>query len=288
MPQLITNDIIKRLLPIRARQAHKGNFGRVLIIAGSIGMMGAAVLCARAALRSGAGLVTVACDKEFFPVVHHGIPEATCRDLNLDGEELNKYDAIAIGPGLGVSQKTADILYLVLGNYTGPVVLDADALNVIAVNKELCKESLCTRIMTPHEGEAARLLNKTTKQISEHREEAAKAIAIEYSAVCVLKGSGTLIATPGIELYITTTGNPGMATGGSGDVRTGMIVSFAAQFRSDPQKGILHAALAGVYLHGLSGDLASAELGEYGLIAGDIAAYIPYAINEIMVQPITQ
>lgn len=269
------------MLPFRDRKAHKGSFGRVLIIAGSEGMMGAAVLSARGALRCGAGLVSVACNKEFFSVVHAGVPEATCLDQSLCGVDLQKYDAIGIGPGVGVGEHTVELLKKVLSGYSGPVVLDADALNTLATCKNQFKSLTSHCIMTPHEGEAARLLQIPVGEISENREKSAKIIAEEFSAVCVLKGAGTLVVSAEGELLKNTTGNPGMATGGSGDVLTGMTTSFAAQFRKGAQLENFNAALAAVYLHGLAGDLAAGELGEYGLIAGDIPCYIPYAFKEL-------
>jgi hydroxyethylthiazole kinase-like uncharacterized protein yjeF len=281
MPRLITNALIHDMLPSRNRKAYKGSFGRVLLIAGSEGMMGAAVLSARGALRSGAGLVSVACRKEFFPVVHAAVPEATCLDQSFCSMELQKYDAIGIGPGLGLGEHTAALLKTVLSGYDGPVILDADALNTLAMYKIQFKSLTSHCILTPHEGEAARLLNIPVAEISGNREKSAKTIAEEFSAVCVLKGAGTLVVSAKGELLQNTTGNPGMATGGSGDVLTGMAASFAAQFRKGDLQENFNAALAAVYLHGLAGDLAAREMGEYGLIAGDIPCYIPYAIKEL-------
>ena len=281
MSQLITKAVIREMIPHRSPNAHKGNFGRVLIIAGSEGMMGAAVLAARGALRSGAGLVSVACNREFFPIVQAGIPEATCLDRNFCNKDLRRYDAIGIGPGLGMNEEIVMLLKEVLQNYRGPVVLDADALNTLAANKSLLKDMTAGCIMTPHEGEAAKLLNISAEEISGNRESAAKTIAKEFSAICVLKGAGTLVALPGCELLKNTTGNPGMSTGGAGDVLTGVITGLAAQFRKGSEQQNFKAALAGVYLHGLAGDIAAEEMGEYGLIAGDIADCLPYAIKRL-------
>ena len=279
MPKDIDKEIIRRVIPARAKDAHKGDFGRVLIVAGSEGMMGAAILSLRGALRSGAGLATVSCDSSFFPVIHSGIPEAMCKSRELCAEDLKKYDSIAIGPGLGAGKATENIIRIVLEHYTGHVILDADALNTIAKYNVSTARYRARLVMTPHEAEAARLLNVEAKDIRENRVEAAKSIAEKFSACCVLKGSGTLVVSPKGEVYINHTGNPGMATGGAGDVLTGVLASFSAQFAKGAIS-LTSAVSAGVYVHGLAGDLAAKTFGEYGLIAGDIAAYVPFAIKE--------
>lgn len=281
MPESINREMIKEILSIRAKDAHKGNFGRTLIIAGSEGMMGAAVLALRGALRSGVGLATVSCQPSFFPVIHCGVPEAMCKSRSLQAEDLKKYDSIAAGPGLGVSRATQTLIQTVLNNYSGPVILDADALNTIAEYSMDISEIRAELVMTPHEAEAARLLHIGTGEIRKNRKAAAMAIAEKYASSCVLKGAETIIASSNGEVFINTTGNPGMATGGSGDVLTGVLASFAAQFAKE-RKALSHVVSAGVYIHGLAGDLAANVLGEYGLIAGDIASYAPFAIKEII------
>lgn len=278
MVEAINKKMIKNVIPERAKVAHKGNFGRVLIVAGSEGMMGAAILALRGALRSGVGVATISCEPSFFPVIHCGIPEAICKNRALQIEDLNKYDSIAIGPGLGVSPSTEKLIRLVLDHYSGPVILDADALNTIAMYSMDLSGHCASLVMTPHDAEAARLLGKEVYEIREDRLAAAKAITQRYSACCVLKGLGTLIVSSTGDTFINTTGNPGMATGGSGDVLTGVLASFAAQFAKQ-DKPLATVVATGVYIHGLAGDLASQALGEYGLIAGDIAAYVPFAIK---------
>jgi len=259
----------------RNRDAWKGDFGRILVIAGSKGMAGAAILCGRGALRAGAGLVTFFVPDELVPIVQCAVPEATCMVTPLSPDALSVYDAIAIGPGLGVTAKTRDMVLYVLENYGGKFVLDADALNIIAnSNVKLDTDT----IITPHPGEAARLLGTNTAVVQAKREASAAFLAEKYGCVAVLKGAGTLVAVtePSLELYINPTGNPGMATGGSGDVLTGVIASFAAQGMSS-----LTAALAGVFVHGFAGDLAADLIGENGLTADDLPVSVAKALKQI-------
>ena len=274
----------------RQYDAHKGMFGRLLIIAGSKGMAGAAILSARAALRSGVGLVTLSIPDELLFIVQSSVPEATCIGRRTGGalgdrrnpatasitpERLSSFDAIAVGPGLSASPKAQATLSYVMENYGGKLVLDADALNIIADTNVTMDQDT---IITPHVGEAARLINTTAAAINEKRETAAAFLAEKYGCTAVLKGAGTLVAAlnPAPKLYINTTGNPGMATGGSGDVLTGVIASFLAQ-GMNPQT----AACAGVYVHGYAGDLVAKNYGEDGLIAGDLPLAIALAIKEL-------
>ncbi len=277
---LITLEYVNTVIKRRKRNIHKGDCGRILLIAGSLGMAGAAVLCGRGALRSGAGLVRIATLEEIFSIVQVGVPEATCvsrKSLNLD--KLN-YDAISAGPGLGEELEDADLIRKVLQEYEGTFVLDADGLNQIAKNnmQEELKNSLCKVIITPHIGEAARLLSiDITNAKTMDRQELSTRLVEKTNAIVVLKGEGTIVATPEGNSYTNTTGNPGMATGGAGDVLTGIITSLSGQ-------GLLpeDAAKAGVYLHGLAGDLGAQRFGEYGLIAGDIAEMTALAIKKTL------
>ncbi|MDR1573676.1 MAG: NAD(P)H-hydrate dehydratase [Clostridiales Family XIII bacterium] len=280
--QIIDADGIRSMLKPRAADAHKGQCGRVLIVAGSLGMAGAAVLCARGAFRSGAGLVSVSVREELFPVIHGGAAEATCASRDLASLDLSAFSAVAMGPGLGNTENTAGLVRFVLKRYNGPLVLDADALNVIAGDSILTgmlkaraqKSGGGAAIITPHPGEAARLLGRSASVQSGERAENARALSELTGAISVLKGANTLIASPEGALYVNETGNPGMATGGSGDVLTGAITALAGQ-------GLhaLDAALAGVYLHGLAGDIAAERFGEYGLMASDIAEAMALAIK---------
>ena len=276
----ITADRIAPWFPARERKTHKGDYGRILVIAGSAGMMGAAVLCAKAALRSGAGLVTVACDPASFPVIHCGIPEAMCCSRTLTAEDLKRYDTVAIGPGLSVIPETVQLLALVLENHTGIAVVDADALNAAAAFRIPLKGNGTGIIITPHEGEAGRLLRIEPGDVTADREGAAVALARTNTVCCVLKGADTLVADPEGALYVNTTGNPGMATAGAGDVLTGVIAACAAQMnRRGP--AVCSSAVAGVFIHGLAGDLAAGSIGQYSLMAGDIVSAIPGALRRI-------
>lgn len=311
---MITAETVHTTIRKRKKEIHKGHCGRILLVAGSEGMMGAAVLSCRSALRSGAGLVQLAVPKELFPVAQAAVLEATCRTRAFSAEDLARYDAVAAGPGLGTERKSVEVIRILLEEYEGPLVLDADALNIIADEKNgllpLLQKRNGETIITPHMGEARRLLPETEKapaDASEHAESGPGAAAGEHTAVgqsagrvdfagklarltgavTVLKGAGTIVATPAGASYTNTTGNPGMATGGSGDVLTGMIAGLWGQKQPEKDGGwrritALEAAVSGVYLHGLAGDLAAEELGEYGMIAGDIAGKVPEAIRKVL------
>ena len=285
---MITADLVQTRIRKRRKEIHKGDCGRVLIVAGSEGMMGAAVLSCRSALRSGAGLVAV--------------PEATCRTRSFSPEDLARYDAVAVGPGLGTERESVEAVKFILEHYEGPLVLDADALNIIAEPENQLLLLLQVRrgqtVVTPHIGEARRLLGEDGAKYfagnAEERLAMADALTELTGATVVLKGKGSLVSTEGEVTYINTTGNPGMATGGSGDVLTGIIAGLWGQKQpadedaADCTRGSFRrltsheAAACGVYLHGLAGDLAAEELGEYGLIAGDIAEKTPLAVKQIL------
>ena len=278
----ITKDIVQNWLPLREPDAHKGDFGRLLMIAGNKGMMGACVLACRAAFRSGSGLVAACCDPSLFSDVHAGVPEATC--VARDIQELAKYDAAAIGPGLGVSRENHERIVSVLQGFDGPVVLDADALNCLSEygfpDSETIRASL---VLTPHAGEAAKLVNALgifgsgtihSSDIAKQRERFGTVFAEKLNAVTVMKGAGSLVCCPDGSVYENTTGNAGMATGGSGDVLTGMISSFAGQLAAQgvaAEEAVKRAAVCGVYLHGMAGDIAAKQWGQAGLMASDLA-----------------
>lgn len=270
---IITREFVQTIIEKREKEIHKGDCGRILIVAGSHGMAGAAILAATAALRTGSGLVQVAIPKELFPIVQVGIPEATCLERDLRKIDLSLYDAIAVGPGLGQSDESIDTVKYLFENYDGKMVLDADGLNILAYNNlfDLIKDKE-NIVITPHMGEAKRLLG----HLKEERKETAIELYRKTKAITVLKGHATVVATDNEKTYINTTGNPGMATAGSGDVLTGIITSLLGQGKSAKE-----AALAGVFVHGLAGDLAAETVGEYGLIAGDIAYYTAIALKEI-------
>ena len=285
MPEsIITEKTVKNIIERRNREIHKGSCGRILIAAGSAGMAGAAVLSARGALRSGAGLVQLSVPAEIFPIVQTGVLEATCLTDSLDNIDLSRYNAAAAGPGLGDSRESVEKVRILLDSFDGPLVLDADGLNIAAREEyfDLMRARGGRLIITPHMGEARRLMAKDFPEKMTRRE-LAEALAEKTGAVTVLKGAGTVVAAEGRKTYTNTTGNPGMATAGSGDVLTGIITSFCGQRHSDGRPiEPLEAALAGVYIHGLAGDLGAEEKGEYGLIAGDIAEYTAQAVKKIL------
>ena len=404
---MITEKTVKNRIGRRNKEIHKGDCGRILIAAGSWGMAGAAILAARSALRAGAGLVRLAIPEALFPIVQVGVPEATCIERNLSNLDLAAYDAICAGPGLGEGEESIALITKLLEEYEKTLVIDADGLNVIA-HQDLFplllqrqKRFPLQTILTPHMGEAKRLLGDTFVDVvrgtaagqaavkaklpqgqtgttdsrsagkqasavsdakaqmsagcaaqtdsqaaaahvqqegalasSDRKDASAQqdlndgavrlrivdALTAKTGAIVVLKGAGTLVAAPGIQAYTNTTGNPGMATGGSGDVLSGIITGLAGQRQqtaahvqnseSADTKGYANAAhsnaspntdvtakaqsaqglsrmsawdaaICGVYIHGLAGDLAAQELGEYGVTAKDLAQYTAYALKRI-------
>ena len=279
---------ISYLLPPRKRNSHKGDFGHVFILAGSRGLTGAAALCANAALRSGAGLVTlgipvslnIVMSRKLTEVMTLSLPETNFFSLSLKAEKeiLNKVkasDIVILGPGISRYPETQKLINRLILKIEKPMVLDADALNAVSKNVSALKKIKSKYMVTPHLGEMSRLINKGIEYIKNHRLIVAKNFSHDYNAVVVLKGASTIVAEPGGKYYINTTGNPGMATAGSGDVLTGVIAGFMAQGLD-----IFNAASFGVYIHGLAGDIAAKDKGEIGLIAGDILEKIPYAIKK--------
>ncbi len=264
----ITRPDTARIVKPRRKFAHKGDFGHALLVAGSRGKMGAAVLAARACQRAGAGLVTVHTPLCGYAVIQTAVPEAMAdcdvhENYFSEIKEIDKYKAIGIGPGIGQSDETARALKLLIQNSRVPMVFDADALNIIAENKTWLSFLPQGSILTPHPGEFARFTGKINDLYEVYL--AQKAFAIKHSVFLVLKGAFTSIATPAGEVYFNSTGNPGMATAGSGDTLTGIITGLLAQGYSS-----VDAAVLGVYLHGLAGDIAAQQVGEHALIAGDI------------------
>jgi NAD(P)H-hydrate epimerase len=285
-PPAIRVTDLPRLQP-RPADAHKGLFGRVLVIAGSRGMSGAAILCAGGALRGGAGLVRLAIPESQLTAVAAANPCYTTAPLPEDHagrfaaaalpgllEQLAAHDVAAVGPGLGQSPDLELILKSILAQSTLPVVVDADALNLLPplLGGLAARKGPC--ILTPHPGEFARLLGSTTAAVQASREELAVRFAATHHVVLVLKGHGTVI-TDGKRLAVNTTGNPGMATGGTGDVLGGLTAALCGQ-GLEP----FAAARLGVYLHGLAGDLARDDLGEASLIATDLLHYLPRAFRK--------
>ena len=277
---LIEEQDIKAMLPSRSQFAHKGNFGHALLLVGSKGKAGAAILSARACIRSGAGLVTVNTAQACLNPIQTAVPEAMVEadtDENIITEFVNveKYNVVAIGPGIGTDGKTAQILKQMIQEFKAPMVFDADAINLLADNKTWLSFLPNGSIITPHIGEFRRLTGNYNNPFD--RSDAQIELAKKLNCYVILKGKFTAIATPDGKVFFNPTGNPGMATGGSGDVLTGIICGLLAQgFVSGK------AAIVGVYLHGLAGDLAAEELTSYSLNAGDIINYLPKAFKHIL------
>lgn len=277
---LVEEQNVRPLLKKRNNFSAKRDYGSALFFAGSIGMAGAAVLCAKACLRSGAGLATVHSAKVSLPVVQTCIPEALFEpDRNdfyiTDMSVHHNHQAVAVGPGLGVNDKTVDALESLLKNYKNPLILDADALNCIARRPHLLSFLPARSVITPHIGEFDRLFGEHSG--NEERLKKAIDMAKYYNITIVLKGHFTATIRPTGRVFFNSTGNPGMATAGSGDVLTGVIAAFMAQGFS-PEK----AATLGVFIHGMAGDLAVEKWGEYGLLSSEIADNCAIAIRNIL------
>jgi hydroxyethylthiazole kinase-like uncharacterized protein yjeF len=286
--ELLTRERMRELVPARAADSHKGDFGRVLVIAGSIGRSGAAHLAAIGALRSGAGLVTVATPRSCLPIVAAMAPEYMTEGLEetaagtVDYAALErvlefKADVIAVGPGLGQSPGTAAFVHGLLERAGVPLILDADALNAFSGDPErLVGRDGVDVVITPHPGEMGRLLNLSVEAVQHDRLRHATEFAANHRVHVVLKGHRTVIATPENRTFINLTGNAGMATGGTGDLLTGMIAAWFGQLLDAEA-----ACKLAVYLHGTAGDLAEADEGEVSLVAGDVAARLGDAVLEL-------
>jgi hydroxyethylthiazole kinase-like uncharacterized protein yjeF len=276
---LIDEDDVKRILRPRLRFSHKGTYGHALLIAGSHGKMGAGVLSARAALRSGVGLLTVHVPSSGYEILQSSVPEAmTSIDENENffssiPQALN-YQSIGIGPGLGKNPKSAAALGRLLKDYAKPMVIDADALNLLSENREMISLVPPGSILTPHPKEFERLVGSWANDFEKLEKQ--RNFSIEKKAIVVLKGAFTSISSPSGTVYFNPTGNAGMATGGSGDVLTGVLTGLLAQ-GYPPEK----AAVLGVYLHGLSGDLAVQQASMNSLIASDLINFLPGAFRKI-------
>ena len=281
-------------LPPRVADGHKGLYGTVLVIAGGRGMAGAAALCGASALRSGAGLVRVATPAEVQPTVASFEPSFMTYPLPDDEDGMVRLetslpvlkrlvepaDVVAVGPGLGQSDDVRGLVRWVVESTSKPLVIDADGLNVLAGQTEILSRLTRPVILTPHPGEFARLTGTDTAAVQANRIElAVRLAAVAEPLVVVLKGAGTVV-TDGRRVYVNTTGNPGMATGGAGDVLTGVIAALIGQ-------GLpaFEAAQLGVYMHGLAGDIARDQNGAVGMIAGDIVDALPDAFYHASQEP---
>lgn len=274
----------------RPDDSNKGTLGSLLCICGSYGMAGAAIMAGKAALRCGIGLLKIAVPKSIYPVCATNILESVYYPLeetsngvisskNTDFllEMCEKSSAVVIGCGLSVCDDTKNLVQSVITNCEKPLVIDADALNCICNKPEILKNLKAPAIITPHPGEMARLLHSTPKTVNSNRENTAINFAKKYGVVTVLKGAGTIIAAPNGTAYINHTGNSGMATGGSGDVLSGIIGSLLAQGASP-----INASAAGVFLHGTIGDLAAEKLGKISMLPTDMIDMIPTAYLKLM------
>ncbi len=278
-------NIVRKAVAPRPDDANKGTMGTLLCICGSYGMAGAAMLAAEGALRCGLGLNVCALPESVYPLAAVRIPESVFLPLpqtaqgRLSRENIplllsraESAGAVLIGCGLGLCEDTERIVFSFLEKCEKPMVLDADALNCVAKAPERLKAALAPVIVTPHPGEMARLAGGTAASVNSAREETARSFAAEYGVVTVLKGAGTIIASPEGKALINMTGNSGMATGGSGDVLAGMTASLLAQGAKP-----FEAAAAGAYLHGLAGDLAAERVGRISLLPRDLIESIPAA-----------
>ncbi len=289
---IITAEMVKGWLPARPAPAHKGSFGRVLVVAGSRGMTGAACLTGEAALRAGAGLVTVAVPETLHDIMEIKLTEVMTAPLpdtgdgSLSGEAgsrilslLEGADVLVMGPGLSQAPGVAALVRELLPLAGKPCVLDADGINALSGAGDILEKARAPVVITPHPGEMARLMGKEVKEIQMDRIAAAVNAADTWNVVALLKGFRTVVAAPDGPIYINTTGNPGMATGGSGDVLTGIVAALMAQGLAPAR-----AAAAGAYIHGLAGDRVAEESGMTGMIAGDILAALPVTFRELAQQ----
>jgi NAD(P)H-hydrate epimerase len=286
--ELLTRDAMREMIQPREADSHKGDFGHVLLVAGSRGKTGAAHLAAIGALRSGAGLVTIGAPQNCQPVLAamgaeymtfplEDTPEGRVALAGLDSILEFEADAIAVGPGLGTGPDVTAFVQGLLDRSDSPIILDADALNVLASDPDrLQNDSARPVIITPHPGEMARLASISTEEVQANRLDVARDFAGAHRVYVVLKGYRTLIATPDGKVFINPLGNPGMATGGTGDVLTGVLAAWLAQLLDAEA-----ACKIAVYLHALAGDLTEADEGEIGMTAGDLAAHLGDAVLEL-------
>ena len=275
-------------MPTRRENSHKGDYGRVLVIAGSPGMTGAAFLCSQGALVSGSGLVTCGIpvslnnimEVKLTEVMTLPLEETRNRSLSLRAKKAilafaQKCDVVALGPGLGNDAETRSLVVELLEAIEHPIVLDADGINALEGEPRLLKKREYRTVVTPHPGEMARLTGKDVAEVQANRLEAAVNVAEETGAVICLKGHKTVVASPDGTTYVNGTGNSGMATGGMGDILTGMIASFIGQGVDD-----LSAAISAVYLHGLAGDIAAEKKGPFCMIASDVLECLSEAFDK--------
>jgi hydroxyethylthiazole kinase-like uncharacterized protein yjeF len=288
---LIEQHQVTAIIPRRRDDSNKGDYGKVLLVSGSPGMTGSGCLAAAAALRTGAGLVYMGVPQKLAQVYGAAVHEPVIIPLEDKGtgsisvsciptllKAMKGKSIIAAGPGLSASEDVVEAVRELIANAEVPLVLDADALNAISTDLSMLKRLNVEAVITPHPGEMARLAGMSVSDVQSNRLEVAREFSSKWNVITVLKGSRTVVAKPDGTLFINTTGNSGMATGGAGDVLTGVIASLAAQGAKP-----VDAAVAGVYLHGLAGDIAAQVKGEYSLIAGDIVEMLPDAMRATLI-----
>ena len=288
--ELLEEEEMCSLLQPRGADTHKGHYGHLLVVAGSVGKTGAAAMTAEAGLRVGAGLVTLGIPESLNPIMEMKLTEVMTEPLpetsfqSFSKKALPKIEnllegknALALGPGISTHPETVEVVHWIVRNCQVPLIIDADGINALAEKPNLLKKSKAPLLLTPHPGEMARLVKTSTKELQGDRVGAAKNFAQKNGVYLALKGARTIIAEPNGNVYINPTGNPGMASGGSGDVLTGMIAGLAAQGYT-----LSEAVRLGVFLHGYSADLAGEEIGEISLTAVDILNSIPSTLQEVM------
>ncbi|MFH1593790.1 MAG: NAD(P)H-hydrate dehydratase [Candidatus Omnitrophota bacterium] len=277
-------------IPVRKQDTHKGEFGHVFVVAGSKGMTGAAYLSSQAALLSGSGLVTCGIPKSLNTIMEVKLTEAMTLPLaetkasSFSVSALKsivsyamRCDCLAIGPGVSRHKDTGKLVRSVLSAVNKPIVLDADGISAIVGHLSVLKRRRAPTVITPHPGEMSRLIGKSISSIQQKRQDIARDFAKRYNAVVVLKGRRTVVAKPDGTVYTNRTGNSGMSTAGSGDVLTGMIASFVGQGIE-----LYSSAVIGVYVHGLAGDIAAKEKGQFSLIASDLLDKLHLAIKRTL------
>jgi NAD(P)H-hydrate epimerase len=287
--EILTPEEIKWLIPLRDPDTHKGTYGHVLVMAGARGKTGAAILACRAAMRTGAGLVTLAAPRRLNDIFASSLIEVMTEPLGEDAEEelpdlgdeewrrlLERKNGFLFGPGIGVSDQTRRALRWLLGNLALPWVIDADGLNNLALDVQRLSTARTAPILTPHPGEMARLMGKDTAAVGRDRIGSARSFALDHRCHVVLKGARTVIATADGKVFINPTGNPGMASGGMGDVLAGILAALLGQGFSPED-----AMKLGVYLHGWIGDRVAEERGPIGIIASDIIEGLPAGMRAL-------
>lgn len=288
--ELLTSETIEGILTPRYEDTHKGTYGHLFILAGSPGKSGAAALSALGAQRIGTGLVTVGAPKSLNPILEQKTTEAMTEPMPETNLETfgpvsieraleiaaEKKTAIAIGPGISTTNETREFLYEIIRNSELPMVIDADAITLVADNPKILQETKAPIVLTPHPGEMSRLAKISTEEVQADRINVARDFSTKFNCYLVLKGARSVISTPQGEIFINTTGNAGMASGGMGDILTGIIGGLLAQ-QIEPT----NACKLGVFVHGLAGDIIAEQNGESGIIASDVANSVPKAIKEI-------